>query len=98
MREEWRVRKNDCTCTAGAVSRPSQGDRDSECLLGICDEDGADIITVSEKCQDEAECDVCTMMNQLDSKTMTGLGMKRNKKTDHHATTSTINCTVFELW
>lgn len=80
MREVWRVRKNDCTCTARAVSRPSQGDRDSDCPFCICDEDGADITTVTEQCQNEAECDVCTMMNQLDSKTLTGLGMKRNEK------------------
>ena len=80
MREVWRVRKNDCMCTARAVSHPSQGDRDSDCPFCVCVEDGADITTVTEKCQNEAECHVCTMMNQLDLKMLTGLGMKRNKK------------------
>ena len=67
-------------CTVQAVSRPSQDDRDNNCPYCICDEDGADITTVSENCQNEAECGVCTMMNKLDQKTLTGLGMDRNKK------------------
>ena len=80
IREVWKVRKNDCMCTVQAVSRPSQDDRDNNCPYCICDEDGADITTVSENCQNEAECGVCTMMNKLDQKTLTGLGMDRNKK------------------
>lgn len=80
MREVWRVRKNDCMCTPQAVSHPSQDDRDHECPYCICDDEGADITTVHEKCQNEAECAVCTMMNKLDQQTLTGLGMKRNKK------------------
>lgn len=80
MREVWRVRKNDCMCTPQAVSHPSQDDRDHECPYCICDDEGADITTVHEKCQNEAECAVCTMMNKLDQQTLTGLGMKCNKK------------------
>ena len=80
MREVWRVRKNDCMCTPQAVSYPSQDDRDHECPYCICGDEGADITTVHEKCQNEAECAVCTMMNKLDQQTLTGLGMKHNKK------------------
>ena len=78
--EVWRVQKNDCTCTAQAISHPSQGDRDHDCPFCICDDEGAEITTVREKCQNEAKCAVCTMMNKLDQQTLTGLGMKRNKR------------------
>ena len=80
MREIWRGRKNDCTCTPEAVGRPSQGDRDHDCPYCICEDEGGDITTVSERCQNEAECAVCTMMNKLDQKTLTGLGLKRNER------------------
>ena len=76
MREVWRTRKNDWTCTPEAVGWPSQGDRDHDCPYFICD-DGD---TKSEKCQNGAECAVCTMMNKLDQETLTGLGLKRNQR------------------
>lgn len=76
----WRARKTDCTCSAEAIGRPSQGDRDHDCPYCVCDEEGGDIATVTNKCQNEEECAACMLMNKLDKPTLTALGLKRNER------------------